>query len=116
MIEKDCLFCKILRKEIPSEITHEDEDLVAFKDVNPQAPVHELVIPKIHIESTNDVDRDGATLVGRLVLAAVGRARDCGVAESGYRLVLNCNRHGGQSVNHIHLHLLGGRQLSWPPG
>ena len=116
MLDENCLFCKILRGEIPSEVVLEDEDVVAFKDVNPQAPVHELVIPRIHIETTNDLDREGALLMGRLVVAAVGRAKANGLAADGYRLVLNCNRHGGQSVPHVHLHLLGGRQLGWPPG
>lgn len=116
MLEKDCLFCKILRKEIPSEIVYEDEDVVGFVDVNPQAPIHELFCPKIHVETMNDVDPDGALLVGKLALAAVERAKAGGVAEDGYRLVLNCNRGAGQSVFHIHLHLLGGRPLSWPPG
>ena len=116
MPEQDCIFCKILRGEIPSEFVHEDEDVVGFKDQNPQAPVHELFVPRIHVETTNDVDEEGASLLGKLVLAGAARARANGIAESGYRLVLNCQGHGGQSVFHIHLHLLGGRQLSWPPG
>lgn len=116
MSEMDCLFCKILSKEIPSDIVHEDEDLIGFKDVNPQAPVHELFIPRIHVATTNDVDPQGAALLGKLVLAAVGRAKAQGLADDGYRMVLNCNRAAGQSVFHIHLHLLGGRNLSWPPG
>ncbi len=116
MLDKDCIFCKILRKEIPSEIVFEDEDLLGFKDANPQAPVHELFIPRIHIETTNDVDREGAGLLGRLFVAAVERAKAVGLSEDGYRLVLNCGRGAGQSVFHIHLHLLGGRPLSWPPG
>lgn len=116
MLEKDCLFCKILRREIPAEIVHEDDDILGLKDVNPQAPVHELFIPKIHLATTNDVDAEGAPLMGKLILAAVGRARENGLADRGYRLVLNCNREAGQSVFHIHLHLVGGRPLAWPPG
>lgn len=116
MLEKDCLFCKILRREIPAEIVHEDDDVFGMKDINPQAPVHELFIPKIHVSTTNDVDPEGALLMGRLILAAVERAKASGVADQGYRMVLNCNREAGQSVFHIHLHLLGGRPLSWPPG
>lgn len=116
MTGKDCLFCKIIRKEIPSEVVHEDEDVLGFKDVSPQAPVHELFIPKIHVATLNDVDPEGSGLLGKLMASAVARAAALGIAENGYRLVLNCNRDGGQAVFHIHLHLLGGRPLEWPPG
>ena len=116
MIEADCLFCKILRKEIPAEIVHEDEDVVGFKDTSPQAPTHELFIPRIHIATVNDVDPDGAMLLGRLMVAARQRAAAGGIDGTGYRLVMNCGEDGGQAVFHVHLHLLGGREFSWPPG
>ena len=116
MLEQDCLFCKILRKEIPAEIVHDDSDVLGFKDISPQAPTHDLFIPKIHISTVNDVDSGGGPLLGRLVIAAKERARELGMAEAGYRLVLNCNADGGQAVYHIHLHLLGGRAFAWPPG
>ncbi len=116
MIEADCLFCKILRKEIPAEIVHEDEDVLGFKDLNPQAPTHELFIPRIHIATVNDVDPDGGPLLGRLMVVARQRAAALGIDAAGYRLVMNCGTDGGQAVFHIHLHLLGGRTLGWPPG
>jgi len=112
----DDLFEKIIRREIPADIVHEDDELLAFRDVNPQAPVHVLVIPKRHIATLNDLEPGDAGLVGRLVLTARRIAADEGLAEDGYRLVFNCNERGGQSVYHIHLHLLGGRQMNWPPG
>lgn len=112
----DTIFGRIIRGEVPANIVHEDNDLLAFHDVDPQAPVHILVIPKRAIETLNDLNDDDAELVGRLVLTARRIAADLGLAEDGYRLVFNCNRHGGQSVDHIHLHLLAGRQLTWPPG
>lgn len=112
----DTIFSRIVRGEIPANIVHEDNDLLAFHDIDPQAPVHILVIPKRAIETLNDLNDDDAELVGRMVLAARRIAADLGLAEDGYRLVFNCNRHGGQSVDHIHLHLLAGRQLTWPPG
>lgn len=112
----DTIFGRIIRGEVPAKIVQEDNDLLAFHDVDPQAPVHILVIPKRAIETLNDLSDDDAELVGRLVLAARRIAADLGLAEDGYRLVFNCNRDGGQSVDHIHLHLLAGRQLTWPPG
>lgn len=112
----DTLFGRIIRGEIPANIVHEDNDILAFHDIDPQAPVHILVIPKRAIETLNDLTDGDAELVGRMILAARRIAADLGLAEDGYRLVLNCNRHGGQSVDHIHLHLLAGRQLTWPPG
>lgn len=112
----DTIFGRIIRGEIPASIVHEDNDLLAFHDIDPQAPVHILVIPKRAIETLNDLNDGDAELVGRMVLAARRIAADLGLAEDGYRLVFNCNRHGGQSVDHIHLHLLAGRQLTWPPG
>jgi len=114
--EKDCLFCRIARKEIPSEIVYETDDVVAFRDINPQAPTHILVIPREHIPTTNDVGEDHAALLGKLVIVARELAIGEGIAGDGYRLVINCNRSAGQAVFHVHLHLLGGRAFSWPPG
>ena len=112
----DTIFGKIIRREIPAQIVHEDDDVIAFRDVNPQAPVHVLFIPKRAIATLNDLgDEDGA-LVGKLFLAAARWAKAQGFAEDGYRCVINCNRDGGQTVFHLHLHLLAGRALQWPPG
>ncbi len=102
--------------EIEPDKVFESEELLAFRDINPQAPTHILVVPKKHIATTNDLTQADQNLVGQMVLAAQEIAAKEGVAESGYRLVLNCNQHGGQSVDHIHIHLLGGRQMMWPPG
>ena len=110
------LFEKIVAREIPADIVRENDELLAFRDVNPQAPVHILIIPKRKIRTLNDLEDDDAELVGRMVLAAKKIAADEGIAEDGYRLNFNCNEGGGQSVWHIHLHLLGGRKMSWPPG
>ena len=111
-----CIFCKIVKKEIQSRTVHEDPDLLAFHDVNPQAPTHIIVIPKIHIERVSDLTTETAPLAGKLVLAANRLARQLGFSETGYRLVINCNQDGGQTVFHLHLHLLGGRSFRWPPG
>lgn len=110
----DCLFCRIVRKEIPAKIVAEDAHCVAFRDINPQAPVHVLVIPREHVASLNDV-KDGA-LVGWMHTLAAKIARDEGLAERGYRTVINTNAEAGQTVFHIHLHVLGGRAMKWPPG
>lgn len=112
----DCLFCKIAHQQIPATLVYEDEDIVAFRDINPQAPTHILLIPRQHFTTLNDLKPQDATLVGKLVLKAQEIASTEGIAETGYRTVFNCNRDGGQSVYHIHLHLLGGRALHWPPG
>ena len=112
----DCLFCKIVSGEIPGNIVFQDDDVLAFRDLNPQAPTHILVIPKKHIATTNDLQPEDGTLVGKMYLAAKQIASDEGIAEKGYRTVMNCNREAGQSVFHIHLHVLGGRPMSWPPG
>lgn len=106
-----CLFCKIVDRELSADIVFEDDELLAFRDVSPQAPIHLLVIPKRHIASVNELDAGDAELPGKLVLRAGVLARDAGIADSGYRLVVNCNPDGGQTVFHVHLHLLGGRQL-----
>ncbi|HKL50403.1 MAG TPA: histidine triad nucleotide-binding protein [Wenzhouxiangellaceae bacterium] len=110
------LFEKIIDREIPADIVWENDDLLAFRDVNPQAPVHILIIPKRKIRTLNELEDDDAEVVGRMVLAAKKIAASEGIADDGYRLNFNCNEAGGQSVWHIHLHLLGGRQMGWPPG
>ena len=112
----DCIFCKIARKEIPATIVYEDRQVVAFEDLNPQAPVHTLVIPKSHFPTLNDVGAEEEGLLGHMMLVATRIARDKGLHESGYRVVANCLEAAGQSVFHIHLHLLGGRRFTWPPG
>ena len=110
----DCLFCRIIRKEIPAAIVAENDSCVAFRDINPQAPVHVLVVPREHVASLNEAT--DAALVGRLHLLAAEIAKTEGLAERGYRTVINTNADAGQTVFHIHLHLLGGRRLGWPPG
>jgi histidine triad (HIT) family protein len=112
----DDLFLKIIEREIPADIVHEDDEILAFRDIDPQAPVHVLIVPKRRIATINDLEADDAALVGRMVLAARKIAAGENLDEDGYRLVFNCNEKGGQSVFHIHLHLLGGRQMNWPPG
>ncbi|MBT3046043.1 MAG: histidine triad nucleotide-binding protein [gamma proteobacterium symbiont of Ctena orbiculata] len=112
----DCLFCKFVTGEIQPDKVYEDDDLFAFRDINPQAPTHILVIPKRHIATLNELEPGDQALLGKLTLAAQKIAKDEGIDGSGYRLVLNCNSDAGQSVFHIHMHLLGGRGMSWPPG
>jgi histidine triad (HIT) family protein len=112
----DCLFCKIIAKEIPSKVVYEDDQAVAIEDINPQAPTHVLVLPRKHIAGLNDLAAADAGLVGYLHVVAAKLARERGIAESGYRTVLNTGRGAGQSVFHLHLHLLGGRGMRWPPG
>ncbi|TVQ97530.1 MAG: histidine triad nucleotide-binding protein [Deltaproteobacteria bacterium] len=110
------IFGKILRGEIPSTRVWEDEHVIAFRDINPAAPTHVLVIPRKHIPTTNDVAEEDRAVLGHMVWVATQIAKQEGLAEDGYRLVMNCNDQGGQTVYHIHLHLLGGRGMSWPPG
>ncbi|MBL7003045.1 MAG: histidine triad nucleotide-binding protein [Gammaproteobacteria bacterium] len=112
----ETIFTKIINKEIPVEVLYEDDDVLAFTDVNPQAPVHFLVIPKTPIATLNDIEESQAALIGKLTLTAQKIAKQKGIAESGYRTVMNCNQEGGQTVFHIHMHVLGGRGLDWPPG
>lgn len=112
----DTLFTKIIRREVPADIVFEDEHVLAFRDIHPQAPVHVLFIPKTPIATLNDATDHQAALLGRLMLAAADWAKSQGFAENGYRVVMNCNEDGGQSVYHIHLHLLAGRAMNWPPG
>ncbi|MBI4710530.1 MAG: histidine triad nucleotide-binding protein [Nitrospirae bacterium] len=111
-----CLFCKIIDRKIPSKFVCEDEYVFAFEDINPQAPVHILVVPKKHISTMLEAGPDDNELIGRLFQAANKIARDRNIAERGFRLVINCNPDAGQSVYHIHLHLMGGRIMRWPPG
>lgn len=111
-----CLFCKIIQGEIPGNMLYEDEDVVALRDINPQAPTHCLIIPKRHIATINDLAPEDTRLIGHIVQTAKTLAQTEGIAESGYRLVWNVNQDGGQAVYHIHLHLLGGRSMHWPPG
>ena len=107
----ETIFSKIIRHELPADVVYEDNEIIAFRDINPQAPVHVLVVPKVEIETVNDIKPEQAELIGKLVLTAQKIAADEGIAEDGYRLVINCNRHGCQEVFHLHLHLVGGRQL-----
>lgn len=112
----DTIFSKIIRREIPADIVFENDRILAFRDINPQAPVHILIIPKKPIATLNDIQAEDAALIGELFLVAVQIAVEQGIAETGYRTVINCRDHGGQEVYHLHLHLLGGRQMTWPPG
>ena len=116
MSEQDCLFCKILNGDIPADIVYESDSAIAFRDISPQAPTHVLIIPRKHIATINDLGEDDQEIVGSLYLAAKDIARAEGLSDEGYRAVMNCNEGAGQSVFHIHLHVLGGRALSWPPG
>ena len=111
-----CFFCKIANREVDTEFLYEDKDVVAFKDINPQAPSHVLIIPKKHIATLNDAKHTDMALIGKLNLVAQKVAKELGHGDNGYRVVMNCNKHGGQTVFHIHLHLLAGRQMGWPPG
>jgi len=112
----DCMFCKMVSGEITPDTVYEDDDVLAFRDINPQAPAHVLVIPKQHVATINDLDADSSALIGKMMMAAAKIAQQEGFAEQGYRTIMNCNAHGGQTVFHIHLHLLGGRIMGWPPG
>jgi histidine triad (HIT) family protein len=112
----DCLFCKIRDGEIPGDIVYEDDDVLAFNDVNPQAPIHVLIIPRKHIATVNDVEDEDVNIMGKLFSAAKTIASQLGVGDDGYRLVINCNQRAGQVVFHIHMHMLAGRDMGWPPG
>jgi histidine triad (HIT) family protein len=112
----DCLFCNIAQRNIPATVVFEDQDIIAFRDIKPQAPTHILVIPKCHISTINDTQNKDTELLGAMILCAKKLAQEEGLSEQGYRLVFNVNSGGGQEVYHIHLHLLGGRQMTWPPG
>jgi len=112
----DCLFCRIIKREIPASIVYEDEHMLAFKDIDPQAPTHLLVVPKRHIASLNELQPGDDQLVGEIVRRAAVLAGEHGISERGFRTLFNTNRDAGQTVFHIHLHLLGGRTMTWPPG
>ena len=112
----DCIFCKIVNGDIPSDMVYEDDLVIGFRDLNSQAPHHYLLIPKQHIATINDVDQGNEAIMGRLYSAAAKLAKELGFDEAGYRVVMNCNGDGGQTVYHVHLHVLAGRQLTWPPG
>ena len=116
MSDTDCLFCKILDEEIPADIVYESDTAIAFRDINPQAPTHIVIIPREHVPTINDIEPEHQALVGSLFSAARRVALDEGLSDDGYRVVMNCNSAAGQTVFHIHLHLLGGRQMGWPPG
>lgn len=113
---KDCLFCKIVNGEIPSNRVFEDEQLIVFHDISPVAPVHVLIVPKKHLGSLNDVKSEDGALIAHVFEVAAKVAAELGVSENGYRVVNNCGKDGGQTVDHLHFHLLGGRYLDWPPG
>ena len=112
----DCLFCKIITGDIPADRVFENDRILAFRDINPQAPLHILIIPKLHISTLNDLQPEHTELTGELIRTASELAKKEGIAEAGYRTGFNCNNAGGQTVYHIHLHLLGGRTFGWPPG
>lgn len=112
----DCLFCKIINGDIPSTKVYEDELVYAFRDIEPQAPTHILIIPKEHIASANELTEENASVVGHVFAVAAKIAKEEGIAEGGYRIVNNCGEDGGQTVKHLHFHMLGGRSLAWPPG
>lgn len=116
MSNQNCLFCRVIAGKIPADIVYKDEQCLAFRDINPQAPVHLLVIPREHLKSLNEVAEKDEELLGHLLLVAGRTAREQGIAESGYRTVINSGGDAGQSVFHLHLHVLGGRSLNWPPG
>jgi len=116
MSEQDCLFCKIVAGDIPADIIYESDSTIAFRDINPKAPTHVLIIPRRHFSTTNHLTDEDRETVGDLVLTATKIAAEEGIAADGYRVVMNCNAAAGQSVFHIHLHLLGGRTMKWPPG
>ena len=116
MIRDDCLFCRIIRGEIPADVVAEGESWLAFRDIQPQAPVHVLVIPRDHVEGVGSLGEEDGGLAGELLLAAAEVARIEGISESGYRVVTNVGERAGQSVFHLHMHVLGGRRMRWPPG
>tara|TARA_Y100000996_G_C22513023_1_gene639232 strand:+ start:110 stop:454 length:345 start_codon:yes stop_codon:yes gene_type:complete len=113
---KNCLFCKIVNKQISADIVFSNKSVISFRDINPIAPNHVLIIPKIHISTLNDIRSDHKNILGEIMLAAKEVAASEGLSDEGYRTIFNCNKNAGQTVFHIHLHLIGGRRLSWPPG
>lgn len=113
---EDCIFCKIIKKQIPCDMLYEDNEVIAFKDISPQAPIHVIIIPKEHIDDLNCLKEESSGVICHIFMVAKEIAGTLGIAESGYRIVSNCGEQGGQSVQHVHFHLLGGRMLQWPPG
>jgi histidine triad (HIT) family protein len=116
VIDMDCIFCKIANGDIPAAKVYEDEKVIAFNDISPVAPIHILIIPKVHISSAMDLDKSNTDLVGHIFFAAQKIAEEMNIAQSGFRIVNNCGKDGGQTVDHIHFHLIGGRGMKWPPG
>jgi histidine triad (HIT) family protein len=116
MDKEDCIFCKIIKKQIPCEMVYEDDRVIGFKDISPQAPVHIVIIPKEHFDDLNCIKEEQAEILGHIFIVAKKIAQTMDIAQSGYRVVTNCGEQGGQTVEHIHFHLLGGRMLQWPPG
>ncbi len=116
MEKEDCIFCKIIKKQIPCEIVYEDDKVIGFKDINPQAPLHIVIVPREHIDDLNSLKQEQGEIIGHIFIVAKEIAKTLDVADSGYRVVTNCGEQGGQTVQHIHFHLLGGRRLQWPPG
>lgn len=112
----NCIFCKICQGEMPAKIIYENDQIVAFADINPQAPIHYIIVPRHHIDTINDLTATDLPIIGQMVQTAQLLAKQANIAENGYRIVFNCNAAGGQTVFHIHLHLLGGRFMTWPPG
>lgn len=112
----DCIFCKIIKGEIPCNLVFEDDKVICFKDINPEAPVHVLIVPKKHIESLNSLTDEDTAIISHIYKVAKDVVKDLNVDNTGYRIVTNCGEDGGQSVNHVHFHVLGGRKLQWPPG
>lgn len=112
----DCIFCKIASHEVPSNIVYEDDDVIAFKDINPQAPIHLLIVPKEHISSILDINNENGHIVNKIIKVAQSLAKKNNIDEKGFRLVINTGDDGGQTVKHLHFHLLGGRFMTWPPG
>jgi len=112
----DCLFCKIIERKVPASVVYEDDRVLAFNDINPQAPTHILIVPKRHVATLNEIGTEDDQIVGELVRRAANIAKERGFSETGYRTLFNTNRGAGQTVFHIHLHLLGGRPFAWPPG
>lgn len=115
-VDKDCIFCKIIHGEVPTKQVYATESVLAFNDINPVAPIHILIVPREHIPTVNDLTQEHEELIGKMIMAAQKLAEQKGISGSGYRLILNCNKNAGQAVFHIHLHLLGGRMFTWPPG
>lgn len=112
----DCIFCKIAQQEVPATILYQDEQVIAFDDLHPRAPIHKLIIPHKHIATLNELSKEDENVAGRMLYVAQQLAKQFDIAENGYRVVMNCNKDAGQAVFHIHLHLLGGREMNWPPG